>query len=320
MLIHEGLDDFPPLNHAVVTLGTFDGVHLGHQKILSRIREIADHNKGETVLVTFWPHPRLVLYPQKHNIRLLTSFEEKTQLLHRFGVDHLVTIPFTPEFSQLSSEDFIQHVLINKIRTRVLVIGYDHRFGKNREGGFEHLMANKRRYGFELEEIPRKDLDHIGISSTKIRKALEEGKVEIVREFLGRDYGLSGVIIKGQQLGRSIGFPTANIKVLHDYKLIPGDGAYAVAVDLEEKIYQGMLNIGNRPTVNGMEQTVEVNLFDFSGDLYDKRLTVYFKKYLRAEKKFADLEALKEQLKKDMLEAKAYFSQQDITPPNSIKT
>ena len=312
MLIYEGLDDFPPLNNTVVTLGTFDGVHLGHQKILSRINEIADHNQGEPVLVTFWPHPSLVLYPQKHNIRLLTSFEEKTQLLRRFVVDYLVTIPFTREFSQLSSEDFIQHVLVNKIRTKVLVIGYDHRFGKNREGGFEHLVANKGRYGFELEEIPRKDIDHIGISSTKIRKALEEGKVEIAREFLGRDYGLSGVIIKGQQLGRSIGFPTANIKILHDYKLIPGDGAYAVTVDLEEKIYQGMLNIGNRPTVNGIEQTVEVNLFDFSGNLYDKRLTVYFKKYLRAEKKFADLEALKEQLKKDMMEARAYFSESDV--------
>ncbi len=312
MRIYEGLDDFPYLNNAVVTLGTFDGVHLGHQKILSRIRDIADHLQGETVLITFWPHPRLVLYPQRHNIRLLTAFEEKSQLLRKFGVDHLVTIPFTKEFSQLSSEEFIQHVLVEKIRTKVLVIGYDHRFGKNREGGFEHLMANKERYGFELEEIPRKDIDHIGISSTKIRKALEEGKVEIAREFLGRDYSLSGVIIKGQQLGRSIGFPTANIKILHDYKLIPGDGAYAVAVDLEEKSYQGMLNIGNRPTVNGIEQTVEVNLFDFSGNLYDKRLTVYFKKYLRAEKKFADLEALKEQLKRDMVEAKAYFAETDL--------
>src|SRR5690606_18085299 len=231
MKIHEGLENIPPIKDAVVTLGTFDGVHLGHQKILSRIRTIADDIQGETVLVTFWPHPRLVLYPQDHKIHLLSSFEEKNILLRKYGVDHLIIIPFTTEFSQLSSEEFIQQILVDKIQTKVLVIGYDHRFGKNREGGFEHLMANKVRYGFDLEEIPREDVDKIGISSTKIRKALAEGKVEIAREFLGRDYELKGIVIKGQQLGRSIGFPTANLKIFHDYKLIPGDGAYAVTVD-----------------------------------------------------------------------------------------
>jgi riboflavin kinase/FMN adenylyltransferase len=308
MKIYEGLEDFTQVKNAVVTLGTFDGVHLGHQKIISRIRTIADGIKGETVLVTFWPHPRLVLYSREHNIRLLSSFEEKTNLLRKFGIDHLVTIPFTKEFSQLSSEEFIQQILVGKIRTKVLVIGYDHRFGKNREGGFDHLKANKEHYGFELEEIPREDIDHMGISSTKIRKALEQGKVDVAQKYLGRDYELSGVIIKGQQLGRSIGFPTANIKILHDYKLIPGDGAYAVTARLGEKIYQGMLNIGNRPTVNGIAQTVEVNLFDFSGDLYDKRLTVYFKIFLRPEKKFASIKDLMAQLEKDRLQAKAYLS------------
>lgn len=308
MKIYEGLNDFSPVQNAVVTLGTFDGVHLGHQKILARIREIADQIKGETVLVTFWPHPRLVLYPQEHNIKLLTSFEEKAALLRKFGIDHLITIPFTKEFSQLSSEEFIRKVLVDKIQTQVLVIGYDHRFGKDREGGFDHLMANRERYGFQLEEIPREDIDHISISSTKIRNALAEGRVDIARACLGRDFELNGVIIKGQQLGRSIGFPTANIKILHDYKLIPGDGAYAVTVNLENKIYQGMLNIGNRPTVNGLEKTVEVNVFDFSGDLYDKRLTIGFKIFLRAEKKFNSLEELKTQLEKDRLTAKAYFA------------
>lgn len=308
MKVYNGLANFPQIKNPVVTLGTFDGVHLGHQKILARIRSIAKSIQGETVLITFWPHPRLVLYPKKHNIRLLTSFEEKNILLRKFGIDHLVTIPFTKEFSQLSSEEFIQQILIEKIRTKVLVIGYDHRFGKNREGGFEHLKANQSRYGFELEEISREDIDHVGISSTKIRKALEEGRVDIARDYLGRDYELSGIIIKGQQLGRSIGFPTANIKILHDYKLIPGDGAYAVSVSLEDKSYQGMLNIGYRPTVNGLSQTVEVNLFDFDGDLYDKRLTVYFKIYLRPEKKFSNLEELRAQLEKDRLKAKAFFS------------
>src|SRR5690554_1564038 len=307
MRIYEGLDDFLPIQNAVVTLGTFDGVHLGHRKILARIREIADQIKGETVLITFWPHPRLVLYPQEHNLKLLTSFEEKSSLLRKFGIDHLITIPFTKEFSQLGSEEFIRKVLVDRIQTKVLVIGYDHRFGKDREGSFEHLMANKDLYGFELEEIPREDIENISISSTKIRTALAEGKVDVARLCLGRDFELNGVIIKGQQLGRSIGFPTANIKILHDYKLIPGDGAYAVSVNLEKEMYQGMLNIGNRPTVNGLEKTVEVNLFDFSGDLYDKSLTVGCKVFLRAEKKFGSLEELKAQLEKDKLTAKAYF-------------
>jgi riboflavin kinase/FMN adenylyltransferase len=308
MKTHEGLENIPTIKDAVVTLGTFDGVHLGHQKILSRIRAIADEIKGETVLITFWPHPRLVLYPENSNIRLLSSFEEKNILLQKFGVDHLIIIPFTKEFSQLSSEEFIQQILVDKIKTKVLVIGYDHRFGKNREGGFEHLMANKSRYGFELEEIPRKDIDQIGVSSTKIRKALEEGKVDIAREFLGRDYELKGIVIKGQQLGRSIGFPTANLKIFHDYKLIPGDGAYAVTVDHNGVMYEGMLNIGNRPTVNGMDQAIEVNLFDFSENLYDKSLTIYFKSFLRPEKKFGSLDELKGQLEKDRLNAKAFFA------------
>lgn len=307
MEIYEDLKHFPQIMHAVVTLGTFDGVHLGHQKILNRIRAIADELKGETVLVTFWPHPRLVLYPEEHNIRLLSTFEEKVQLLQKFGVDHLITLPFTKEFSQLRSEEFVQKILVDKIHTKTLVIGYDHRFGKNREGGLDHLLANQNTYGFEVEEIPRKDIDHIGISSTKIRKALENGMVDIAHDFLGRDYELSGIIGKGQQLGRSIGFPTANLQVLQDYKMIPGNGAYAVAIKIEDKLYHGMLNIGNRPTVNGVAQTIEANVFEFSGDLYGKRLTVYFKAFLRSEKKFENLGELKLQLEKDREKAKQYF-------------
>lgn len=307
MKIYEDLNDFPQIKNAVVTLGTFDGVHLGHQKILNRIRAIADETLGETVLVTFWPHPRLVLYPEEHNIRLLSTFEEKTHMLQRLGVDHLVTLPFTKDFSQLRSEDFVQEILVDKINTKILVIGYDHRFGKNREGGLDHLLAHKHTYGFEVEEIPRKDIDHIGISSTKIRKALENGMVDIAHDFLGRDYELSGVIGKGQQLGRSLGFPTANLQVLQDYKLIPGDGAYAVSVKSEGNLYQGMLNIGNRPTVKGLTKTVEVNIFDFSRDLYGKRLTVYFKAFIRSEIKFGNLLELKTQLQKDREKAKEYF-------------
>ncbi|AGA79497.1 bifunctional riboflavin kinase/FAD synthetase [Echinicola vietnamensis] len=304
MKIYEGLDHFKPVKNAVVTSGTFDGVHLGHQKILDRIDNMAERMRGETVLITFWPHPRLVLYPEEHNLRLLTTFEEKARLLEMFGIDHLITIPFTKEFSQMTSEEFIQQVLIEKIQTEKLVIGYDHRFGKNREGSFEHLMENKARYGFDIEEISREDIDNVGISSTKIRTALLEGNVTEANEFLGREYELNGIVIKGQQIGRSIDFPTANIHVPNNYKLIPGDGAYAVRIGVGQEMYYGMLNIGNRPTVDGIEQTVEAHLFDYNDNLYDKQITVYFTEFLRPERKFANLEELKAQLERDKQKAR----------------
>jgi riboflavin kinase/FMN adenylyltransferase len=303
MKIYEGIADFGKIKYPVVTSGTFDGVHLGHQKILKRLREIADANGGETVLITFWPHPRMVLYPNEHNLKLLSTFEEKTKLLKNAGIDHLLTIPFTMEFSSLSSLEFIEQILINTIKTRKLVIGYDHRFGKNREGSFEYLKNNIQHFGFELEEISREDVDNVGISSTKIRKALEEGKIEVANEFLGRDYELNGIIIKGQQLGRSIGFPTANVHIPHDYKLIPCDGAYAVIIQVEGESHSGMLNIGNRPTVNGNNRTIEAHLFNFVGDLYDKRISVHFKSYLRPEIKFSGLNDLKLQLEEDKNDA-----------------
>lgn len=305
MKIYEGLADFFPVKNAVVTSGTFDGVHLGHQKILNRIREIASAIHGETVLITFWPHPRLVLYPNEHNLRLLSTFEEKTKLLRQFGIGHLITIPFTKEFSQMTSEEFIRKVLVEKLHTKKLVIGYDHRFGKNREGSFEYLKANSFEFGFELEEISRQDVDEIGVSSTKIRHALESGDVNTAASYLGRPYELNGLVIKGQQIGRSIGFPTANIHIPNDYKLIPKDGVYAVEVFVEGTIYKAMLNIGNRPTVDGTKKTVEANLFDFQGDLYNKQLTVYFHEFLRDERKFESLDALKNQLIQDQKTARS---------------
>ncbi len=305
MKIYEGLADFHPVVNAVVTSGTFDGVHLGHQKILHRIREIARSIQGETVLLTFWPHPRLVLYPEEHNLRLLSTFEEKASLLRQFGIDHLVTIPFTQEFSQLTSEEFIRKVLIEKIQTKKLVIGYDHRFGKNREGSFEYLQAHSSEFGFELEEISREDVDEIGVSSTKIRKALESGDVQTANQYLGRPYELNGIVVKGQQIGRSIGFPTANIHVPNDYKLIPKDGVYAVEAKVEDQYFKAMLNIGNRPTVDGTRKTVETHLFDFQGDLYNKLITVYFRAFIREERKFENLDALKAQLNLDQKSAKS---------------
>ncbi|WP_339864608.1 bifunctional riboflavin kinase/FAD synthetase [uncultured Algoriphagus sp.] len=304
MKIYEGLSDFPKFSNAVVTSGTFDGVHLGHQKILNRIREIARSINGETVLITFWPHPRLVLYPEEHNLRLLSTFEEKAKLLREAGIDHLITIPFTKEFSQLTSKEFIESVLVDSIRTKKLVIGYDHRFGKNREGSFEYLKAHHEQYGFDLEEISRQDVEDIGVSSTKIRHALETGDIATAINYLGRPYELNGLVIKGQQIGRSIGFPTANIHIPNDYKLIPKDGVYAVEALVNGALYKAMLNIGNRPTVNGTQKTVEANLFDFQGDLYDKQITIYLKAFLRDERKFDGLEALKEQLFLDQKNAK----------------
>tara|TARA_R110002051_G_scaffold47359_1_gene93812 strand:- start:343 stop:1266 length:924 start_codon:yes stop_codon:yes gene_type:complete len=304
MKIYEGFSDFPKLSNAVVTSGTFDGVHLGHQKILHRIRELARSINGETVLITFWPHPRLVLYPDEHKIRLLSTFEEKAKLLRQFGIDHLLTIPFTKEFSQLTSKEFIEKVLIDTIETKKLVIGYDHRFGKNREGSFEYLKAHHEQYGFDLEEISRQDVEDIGVSSTKIRHALETSDISTAINYLGRPYELNGIVIKGQQIGRSIGFPTANIHIPNDYKLIPKDGVYAVEALVNGSLYKAMLNIGNRPTVNGTQKTVEANLFDFQGDLYDKQITIYLKAFLREEKKFEGLEALKQQLFLDQKNAK----------------
>lgn len=304
MKIYEGLKDLPEIPYPVVTSGTFDGVHLGHQKILQRIKEIAKENGGETVLLTFWPHPRLVLYPNEHKLRLLSTFEEKAKLLREFGIDHLISIPFTKEFSQLSSKEFIESVLVDKIKTKKLVIGYDHRFGKNREGSFDYLQENCESFGFELEEISRQDVDDIGISSTKIRDALKTGNVSTASKYLGRDYELNGLVIKGEQIGRSIGFPTANIHVPNDYKLIPKDGVYAIHVTVNGKIYKAMLNIGNRPTVNGSKKTVEAHLFDFDGNLYDLQVTLHLSHFLRDEIKFENLDALKKQLSLDQKIAK----------------
>ncbi|MBC6366132.1 bifunctional riboflavin kinase/FAD synthetase [Algoriphagus sp. AK58] len=305
MKIYEGLEGFHPVPNAVVTSGTFDGVHLGHQKIIHRIREIARAIEGETVLITFWPHPRLVLYPTEHHLRLLSTFEEKANLLRQFGIDHLVTIPFTQEFSQMSSEEFIKKILVEKIQTKKLVIGYDHRFGKNREGSFEYLQDHSQELGFDLEEISRQDVDDIGVSSTKIRKALESGDIKTATNYLGRPYELNGLVVKGQQIGRSIGFPTANIHIPNDYKLIPHDGVYAVEAKVDGLLYKAMLNIGNRPTVDGSRKTVEAHLFDFQGDLYNKLITIYFREFIREEKKFESLEALKNQLIQDQKTAKS---------------
>jgi len=296
MKIYQQLTDFHPPHFSVVTSGTFDGVHLGHQKILRRLHELASSKQGETVLLTYWPHPRLILQPQDKSLRLLSTLSEKVKLLEEMGVDHLIILPFTEELSQMSSDDFIRSILVEKIQTKTLVIGYDHKFGKNREGSFEYLQSHSHLFGFAIEEISRQDVDDLGVSSTKIRTALAQGDISTANKYLGRPYDLSGQVVKGQQIGRSLGFPTANIQIADDYKLLPRDGAYAVHAEVNSIQYKAILNIGDRPTVDGEKKTIEAHLIDFEGDLYGQELRVYFQEFLREEKKFESLDALKNQL------------------------
>ncbi|WP_258103655.1 bifunctional riboflavin kinase/FAD synthetase [Marinoscillum sp. MHG1-6] len=303
MQIVEDLTDFRFSADTVVTSGTFDGVHIGHKKILSNLVETGKKEGLKSVVVTFWPHPRFVLKKNDTGLKLLTTFEEKARYIGEMGIDYLVKIPFTKEFSELSSEEFIQQIIVDKINTKKLVIGYDHRFGKNREGGFDYLSANSHDYGFTVSEIPRQDIEHVVVSSTQIRQALSQGDIQTANEFLDRRYALSGFVKEGDRIGRSIGFPTANLDVPESYKLIPGDGAYAVSVEVYGHQYHGMLNIGMRPTVSGEERRIEVNIFDFNKDIYNERLTIHFHELLRAERKFESIDALKEQLALDKLKA-----------------
>lgn len=303
MKIYHSLEDFTPLNYGVVTSGTFDGVHLGHQKILHRLHEIAKRNNGESVVITFWPHPRMILKPNDISLKLLNTFEEKADLLRQQNIDHLIRIPFTKEFSQITSQDFVTKILVDNIGTKKLVIGYDHRFGKNREGSFEQLKVNGPTYGFDVEEIPPQDIDHVTVSSSKIRKALEDGDIDAATHFLGRPYSISGRVVKGDKLGRVLGFPTANIDLDSHDKLIPVEGIYAVKVIYEKNEYGGMLYIGTRPTVDGSKRSIEVNIFQFEKEIYGESLHVSFIKLLRMDSKFQDLQSLKEQLHKDKEDA-----------------
>lgn len=297
---------FPFLTNAVVTSGTFDGVHVGHQRILARLREVAQASGGPAVVITYWPHPRLVLgpppsHPELLDLQLINTLDERIAKLAEFGVDYLLIVPFTREFAQWTSEEYIQNLLLKTVGAKQLVIGYDHRFGKNREGGFDYLSQNADRYGLTVEEIPREDVDAVGVSSTRIRQALRQGDFATANRYLGYHYPLTGVVVHGQKLGRTIGYPTANMMVTEPLKLVPALGVYAVwATTAAGTRHQGMLSIGVRPTIgNDLAQTIEVNLLDFSGDLYDQNLTLEFVAWLRAEEKYDGLGALIAQLALD---------------------
>ena len=297
--VFRSIDDFVKVKGAVVTTGTFDGVHVGHRKIINRLNQIAKKIGGESVLLTFDPHPRMVLFPDDHGLELITTIDEKVALLEQAGVDNLIIHPFTKEFSRLSSLDFIREILVDKIGTSVLVIGYDHHFGRNREGSFEHLRESGPLYGFDVEEISVQDVDNVAVSSTKIRKALQEGDVSTANKYLAHPFQLTGTVVHGDKLGRELGFPTANIQIDDNHKVIPANGVYACYVLIAERKLKGMLNIGNRPTVNGTEKRVEVNIFDMDEELYGKEVTLMLQERIRDEKRFDSVDSLKARLAVD---------------------
>ena len=299
MKVYYSLEEFSKLDNAIVTTGTFDGVHIGHQAILSRLVKFAKEANGESVLITFFPHPRMVLQKDL-SIKLLNTVSEKIKLLRKTGIDHLLIFPFTKEFSRMSSIDFVRDVLVNKIGTKKLVIGYDHQFGRNREGSFKHLQEFGPVYGFDVEEISVQDIDDISVSSTKIRTALiDNGDVKTANKYLGDFYHLSGTVVSGKKLGSKLGFPTANINIDEDYKLIPKDGVYAVSIEVDRSKYFGMLNIGKRPTIQGKHRTIEVNIFNFDKEIYNHEIKLCFIDRIRDEVKFDNLDSLKKQLKID---------------------
>lgn len=304
MKIYNHIDEFSKINNAVVTIGTFDGVHIGHQKIISRLQEISRQKNGETVILTFFPHPRMILHPEDKAIKLITTMQEKAERLEGLGIDHLIITPFTRDFSNLSPQEYIRKVLVEKIGTKHIVIGYDHRFGKDREGGLEHLQKFSSDFNFEVEEIPEQDINDVAVSSSKIRKAILSGDVKTATDFLGYPFHLTGKVIKGDQIGRTLGFPTANLFVEETYKLIPADGIYAVNVQInigndDKKYFNGMAYIGHRPTINGMTHNIEVNIFDFNQDIYNQTIRINFLNFIRPDEKFISLEALKVQIAED---------------------
>lgn len=297
MQIHRALDQLPAFKNAVVTIGTFDGVHKGHQQIIAQMKSEAVTVQGETVILTFHPHPRMIV-GGKPPVHLLTTLEEKIFLLAAQHIDHLVVIPFTPTFSQMTAEEYVAKFLVHHFRPKTIIIGYDHRFGRDRTGDFRLLEQMGESFLFAVKEIPGQVLHEIAISSTRIRQALEQGDPLLANELLGYRYFFEGLVVKGQQLGRTIGFPTANIQVFNDDKLIPGNGVYAVWVQVANQPlhHKGMMNIGIRPTVGGTQRVIEVHLLEYNENLYDQRLTIHLAGYLRAEQKFNGLESLKAQL------------------------
>lgn len=304
--IYQSLNEFIPTKKTIVTLGTFDGVHLGHNVILDKICNIAKQENLESVLLTFFPHPRLIV-SNDTEIKMLNTLSEKAILLEEKGIQNFIIHPFDKFFSELFPREFVEQVLIKQLNIQKIIIGYDHKFGKNRAADFNDLIAFGKEFGFEVEEISAKQVDEVSVSSTKIRNSLIEGNISLANAYLGYPYMLSGIVVKGNQLGRTIGFPTANIEISENYKLIPKNGVYIVTAIVNNQTIFGMMNIGIKPTLGDNVPTIEVHLLDFSEDIYNQKIQVNVIERLRDEQKFDSFESLKSQLEIDKINTVDYF-------------
>lgn len=311
MKIFNSIQEFTSASKTIITLGTFDGVHKGHKSILEKIILSSRNADSESVVLTFFPHPRMVLQ-QNTDIKLLNTIEEKALLLERYGIDNLIIHPFDHAFSRLTAEEFVKDILVNQLNISKIIIGHDHRFGRNRTATIDDLILYGKEYGFEVEQISALEINEVSVSSTKIRNALNDGYLETANRFLGYPYFITGIVTKGKQLGRTIGYPTANIYIKEDYKLIPASGVYIVSSTIEGKKVFGMMNIGTNPTVGGTAQTIEVNFFDFEDDLYGKKLQIDIHYHMRNEEKFPSVEALKNQLAIDKTAALQYIHDKQL--------
>jgi riboflavin kinase/FMN adenylyltransferase len=294
--VFTSIPDYPSENKSIVTIGTFDGVHLGHRVILKRMKEIAKKTKGKSVLLTFSPHPRHVLHKDNQDMKLITTLQEKQDLINQAGLDNLVIHEFTKKFSRIKPVNFVRDILVEQLNVHTLVIGYDHHFGRNREGSIQELTTLADLYDFNIEKIDPQYFEDVTVSSSKIRKLIEKGEMVKAKQYLGYEFMLNGKVIKGNSLGKTINFPTANIVVENKWKILPADGVYAVKIVLEAKEYKGMMNIGQKPTIDGNGISLEVNIFDFNQDIYGKGIEIRFVKRIRDERKFENLLGLKKQL------------------------
>lgn len=309
MKVYTNISEFNPTKKVMLTVGTFDGIHFGHQKIIETIKGIAKEKEGESVVLTFSPHPRTVLFPEGNNLRLINSLDEKINRFEKAGIDHLIIYPFTKEFSRITALEYVRDFLVKEIKVSTLIIGYDHQFGRNREGNFDYLKELSGLYNFEIKEISAQDINNINVSSTKIRKAIENGKIALANDYLGYRFPLKGKVVEGKKLGNTIGFPTANLAIEDKLKIIPKIGAYAILAMVNGIQFRGMLNIGKNPTVaNEDEIKIEVHLFDFNKDIYGETIKIEFVDRLRDEFKFNSVEELKQQLTKDKVTTQAILS------------
>lgn len=311
--VYYSLEEVPAIKNPVVTLGTYDGVHQGHQQIIDFLNKSAKRINGETVLFTFHPHPRMVIHPDDHNLELIQDIDRRIECLADAGIDHLILFPFTKDFSRISATEFVRNILVNALNVKLLTIGYNHHFGRNREGNIDLLKELAPVYNFEVEEIPAFRLDELSVSSTKIRNALKSGDIKTANEYLGRPFRFKGRVVHGDQLGTKIGFPTANIGDVIDYQIIPKSGVFAVKAKIDGAIFDGMLNIGTRPTVtNSMERRLEVHLFDFNRDIYGEEMELFLLDRIRDEKSFDSVESLKIQLQKDEVNSRRIINRNSV--------